>query len=192
MHRTFRTLAITALMAAALPLGLLGSATAASAASAPQKTAKAMGLAVTPDIPSAGGFNIYNANASGKCIGIADGLAGDWNCTSNPDQTWHWGAVNASGWQQLINGNGLCLGVQGGGDAQGTRIVAFTCLGTGHPDQYWTVGDDGYGGNNILNYEAYSDPNTSVSLIGVGGGSTANGAPVVLWYYDGTANQFWY
>lgn len=196
MYRTLRKLAITAVLAAALPIGFLAHASAASAASVQPPTAKGMGLVLTPTIPgvgNSGDFNIHNANARGKCIGInASGDAGDWNCTTNPDQTWHWGAAISSGWFQLVNRNGKCLGVAGGSDARGARVVAFTCLGTGHPDQYWALGAAGFGGNNINNFKAFFDPNTPAQLIGVSGGSTANGAAVVLWSSDGTANQFWF
>lgn len=193
MHRTLRRLVIAAVVAATPLLGIVANATAASAASQQPRPAKQTGLVITPNIPRTGGFNIHNSNALGKCVGIdASGFAGDWNCTSNSDQTWHWGSAAAQGWLQLINGNGKCLGVQGGGDANGTRIVAFTCLGTGHPDQYWAPGAAGNGGNNINNFQAFFDPNTPAQLIGVSGGSTANGAPLVLWFSDGTANQFWF
>src|SRR5581483_8401330 len=64
-------------------------------------------------------FHIRNDKASGKCIGIASiGYAGDWNCTNNPDQTWHWGdRAGASGWAELVNGNGQCLSLSAGGTA---------------------------------------------------------------------------
>lgn len=196
MRRLIPTLAVPlgmTAMAAALPLVLLAGSAAASAAPTQPQAARPTGLVMAPEIPSTGTFNIHNANALGKCIGIdASGNAGDWNCTSNRDQTWHWGAAIATGWFQLINGNGKCLGVAGGSDAEGARIVAFTCLGTGHPDQYWALGAAGFGGNNINNYKAFFDPNTPAQLIGVQGGSTANGAALILWRYDGTANQFWF
>jgi len=154
---------------------------------------------LTPDFFT-GSFRLHNVNAVGKCIGIdGSGLAGDWTCTTNADQTWHWGTdpiLPNTNWDQLINGqsvNGqpVCLGVQGGSDAMGARIVAWPCLGTGHPDQYWNLGQSNFGGFNILNYQALFDPNTPASLIGVAGGSTANGAPIILWSNDGTQNQFW-
>jgi Ricin-type beta-trefoil lectin domain-like len=196
MRRVIRVLAAAlgvAVVAAALPLGLLASAATASAAPTRQQAVKPMGLVMTPNVPHNGTFNIHNANANGKCIGIdSSGKAGDWNCTSNRDQTWQWGSAIQPGWLQLINGNGKCLGVQAGSDAVGARIVAFTCLGTGHPDQYWALGAAGFGGNNINNFKAFFDPNTPAQLIGVAGGSTANGAAAVLWSFDGTANQFWF
>ena len=192
MHRTLRRLAITTVMAAVLPLSLLAGATAASA-SVPPQAAKPMGLLIASELPEAGDFNIHNANAPGKCIGIdTNGLAGDWNCTANRDQVWTWAEALYPGWQQLVNLNGQCLGVQGGSEAVGARIVAWSCLGTGHPDQYWQRGRAAYGGNELNNYQAYSDPNTPAQLAGVAGGSTANGAPVILWYEDDTQNQFWY
>lgn len=42
---------------------------------------------------AAGSGNIANYGASGKCIGISNGLAGDWNCTQNGDQRWHWANI---------------------------------------------------------------------------------------------------
>src|SRR5690242_18139176 len=53
----------------------------------------------------------------GKCVGIetTHNFAGDWTCTHNPDQTWHWGAeIAGSGFRQLINGNNKCLATSGG------------------------------------------------------------------------------
>jgi hypothetical protein len=77
--------------------------------------------------PAANGtFQIHNAGASGKCIGISYYIAGDWNCTTNPDQTWHWGDANAYGWYQLVNGNGQCLAVAGGSDKAATAIWGGT------------------------------------------------------------------
>jgi len=122
---------------------------------------------------------IFNPG-SGRCLGIANGLAGIWNCTTNRDQTWHWGAVGPNTYyRQLINGNGQCLGVQGGSGALGARIVAWTC--NGHYDQYWFY-DSTFG--YALNYN-------SGMVLGVSGGSTANGAAVVQWDRNGNLDQVW-
>lgn len=165
---------------------LLGPATASA-----QQDVGPGSLVVTPNIPASGTFNIHNYGASGKCIGISGNNAGDWNCTSNPDQTWHWGGAIATGWYQLVNGNGKCLGISGGSDAVGAQVVAWGC--NGNADQYWALGSSSYpGANTVLNYKAWFDPNTAAALIGVGGGSTANGAPVVLWSSDGSPNQSWH
>ena len=124
---------------------------------------------------------IYNLN-SGRCLGIANGLAGIWNCTTHPDQTWHWGAYfpYQYNYRQLINGNGQCLGVQGGSTAQGARVVAWTC--NGHEDQYWF-----YNSTPDYTVSNYS----SGMVLGVYGGSTANGAAVVQWGGNGNGDQGW-
>jgi hypothetical protein len=153
---------------------------ARTAASAPDLSAAPAAVVIPLDLPG----NIVN-QYTGKCIGIANGVAGDWTCTHNADQTWHWGASVATGWYQLINGNGQCLAVDGGTIRQGSRILGFKCVGSA--DQYWWR----YAGvGPISNYKGFSDPDTAW-VIGVGGGSTSNGAPVVLWPDDGSTNQLW-
>lgn len=121
---------------------------------------------------------IFNLN-SNRCLGISNGQAGIWNCTTNPDQTWHLGYSyqNDPNARQLINGNGQCLGVQGGSLSWGARVVAWTC--NGHADQYWYIGD-----GPITNRNSWL-------TLGVSGGSTANGAAVVQWQSNGHPDQVW-
>lgn len=173
-------------LAAGLALGaLLSVPVNASARPQPLAAGKA---SVAPDIPVSGTFNIHNFNASGKCLGIdGTGLAGDWTCTSNKDQRWHWGSEIGSGDRQLVNGNGQCLAVQNGNIFQGARLVAFTCLGSDHEDQYWAVGQAVPGGTPIYNDVGFPQG----WAVGVQGGSTGNGVPVVLWEPDGSNNQVW-
>jgi hypothetical protein len=126
-----------------------------------------------------GGFQIHNANPNspGKCIGISGNLAGDWNCTTNPDQTWHWGSAIASGWYQLVNGKGQCLAVNGASDSAGARILGWSCVGSA--DQYWALFDNGDGTARIVNYHGWFDPTATAWVVGVWGGDnvTDNGAP---------------
>jgi len=169
----------------ALPLGLLASAPAASATSVQRQAVKPTGLVFMPN--ATGGGVIESLANPNRCIGIdSSGLAGLWNCTSNPDQDWQWVIFPiAPGWRPLENGLGQCLGVQGGSDAMGARVVGWPCLGTGHPDQYWNLGTHPPAlGNTLLNYKAFYDPNTPASLIGIAGGST--------WSDDGVENQLWF
>src|SRR5262245_1636917 len=71
-------------------------------------------------VPSSETFRLHNYLAAGKCIGISTGgYAGSWWCTTNPDQTWHWGSKIDLGGYQLVNGNGQCLGVDGGSWSMG-------------------------------------------------------------------------
>jgi hypothetical protein len=135
-------------------------------------------------------FRIHNYNARGKCIGIANGLAGDWDCTSNPDQTWHWGEANKEGWRELVNGEGKCLAVNGGSTDAGARILGYACVKSS--DQYWefwsTPPWDGW--STLMNYKGWIW-GSSGWAVGVAGGSTANGAALVLWSSEGHADQIW-
>jgi hypothetical protein len=135
-------------------------------------------LGVNPAQAASSG-QIYNPN-SGRCVGIASGLAGIWNCTTNNDQTWHWGQSypNWSSYRQLINGNNKCLGAQGSG-LVGARIDASTC--DGGYGQYW------YYNSSSLTVENFG----STQVMGVSGGSTANGAAVVQWTSNGNPDQRW-
>lgn len=190
-----RPLAVAALVAGAVcaaagPAMAAGSPRTAPAAAQHQVDASHVALA-----PNANGtFSLLNYKSwqqgagNYKCIGIAsNGNAGDWSCTGNPDQTWHWGGSKAQGnavYWQLVNGNGKCLGVAGGNTQQAAQIVGWSCLGTGHPDQYWAFGLSYYSGSNpLINYSGY--------VAGVGGGSLANGAPLVLWSYTYAPDQAW-
>jgi hypothetical protein len=40
-----------------------------------------------------------------------------------------------TGYYQIINGNGECLGVGGGSSDEGVAIYGWECTGTGYPDQ---------------------------------------------------------
>lgn len=140
---------------------------------------------------AAGTFNLVN-HSTGRCIGIetTHNYAGDWTCTTNPDQTWHWGAADGN-FHQLVNGNGKCLATSGGDDAQGTRLIAYTCLGIGSTDQYWAFGPSLGPGPYLVNDRASGDLTTAAWIVGVSGGSAANGAALVLWVPVSHPDQFW-
>jgi hypothetical protein len=161
--------------------------------------------AATTSLPSPGStdaFQVYNYN-SGLCLGITGGEdkapAVQWTClgTSHPDQYWHWGTTvggyvvdpdgNVLPAYQLINGDGECLGIEGGETTEGADAVGWTCLGTGHPDQYWAL--DTY--ISCSGYNPLIDLNSGY-VLGVLGNSTKVGASVVQWAYQGVCNnQFW-
>jgi hypothetical protein len=134
---------------------------------------------------SAEGFELVNNSPTGnECLAInpSNGLAILWTCIQSGDQIWHWGsAYDGSQWHQLINNYGKCLGVQGGSISQGARIVEWSCLGAGHPDQYWFYNNNGQIYNLNTNY-----------VIGVQGGNIYNGAPLVQWSYLNHRDQYWY
>lgn len=187
VNLTIMATLLTALAAVGVAAAPAGAATTAPHASHPIATRNAPRIG--PD--TALGF-IVNYN-SGRCLGITGGKheapAVQFTCLSgHPDQQWHTGAVNSAGYYQIVNGDGQCLGVQGGSTGQGARVYGWNCLGPSHPDQYWR-----YDGNitcgtyysPIINY-------ASGRVVGVVGNSTANGAAVVIWSYQGVCNnQFW-
>lgn len=141
----------------------------------------------------AGSGNIVN-QASGRCIGISVGLAGDWDCASNADQQYYYADyfVDSNGitWANLRNGNGQCLAVSGGSTAAGARIAIWDCVGSA--DQYWLVQYNQF--THLINFNGYystAHPGEGADVVGVAGGSTANGAPLVLWTWVDAANQYW-
>ena len=137
-------------------------------------------------LAAAAGTQIHNGNADGKCIGISGYIAGDWLCTTNPDQTWHFDTNQCitAYYCHLVNGEGKCLAVAGGVNADATEIWGFNCGNSNNPDQYW--GQTAGSPFNLVNYMA------GHRVLGVWGGSTDNGARLVLFHYDGTSNQYWY
>jgi hypothetical protein len=184
-----RSLRLFAVMAVGLSCGLLmpavASAATARATSPPaisfgHRGVAAAGAAAIPNIPSSGTFQIHNYLAAGKCIGIStNGYAGSWYCTTNPDQTWHRGNVNLDGYQ-LVNGDGQCLGVDGGSTSLGARIRAWSC--NGHSDQNW-----------FYDYSRGYFTNSGTGLvIGIWRASTANGASLVQWSENTNGDQYWY
>ena len=144
-----------------------------------------LGLASPADatlIDGTGDFSIFNEN-SNKCLGISNGLAGQWTCSLGDDQNWHWGGTARDNrYRQLVNWKGQCLAVNGGSTADGARILGYRCTATS--DQYWRVQNAAGFDVVILNYK-------SDKLVGVSGGSMANGAAVVQWTVTGAPNQLW-
>jgi Ricin-type beta-trefoil lectin domain len=201
LSRTMATCVAAVALAAALGGGPAYAAGSAAPRPHPAYIARPAGGLFITKIPNSGNFQIHNGRFLGKCLGIAgappNGPAGDWNCNTNPttnaDQTWHWGSPIASGWNQLVNGRGQCLGVAGGSDNRNARIVGWTCL-PGHPDQYWAdppfLRPDGNG--TVTNYNGWFDPNAQAWIVGVGGANPANGAPLVLYPDTGTPDQEWF
>jgi hypothetical protein len=94
--------------------------------------------------------------------------------------------LDNSGYYQLINGDGQCLGVYGGSVSEGDTVVGWTCLGTSHPDQYWRWLADGNS-----SYYYLVDYNSG-EVVGVLGNSTSEGASIVQWDNQHTMNnQLW-
>ncbi|WP_027344182.1 RICIN domain-containing protein [Hamadaea tsunoensis] len=130
-------------------------------------------------------FGIKNPN-SGRCLGIdSGGLAGIWDCTTNLDQTWHIGTSSGTGYNQIVNGLGQCLAVNGGSTADGARILGYTC--TGSADQYWKNNRYTNGGQQIFTFVNMK----SGKGIGTSAGHTNNGAPAIQWPDTGHPDQTW-
>jgi hypothetical protein len=168
---------------------MAGIATPAVAATGPGSRAGELNAALS--LPPGGTFSLANYN-SDDCLGIASGEDNtgsiQWDCTGAVDQTWNLGQEDGtSGYYQLINGDGECLGVYDASTAAGADVVGWQCLGTGHPDQYWgwaqSAADPGY--YYLVNYN-------SGQVLGVWNNSAAEGAQIVQWPDQNTPNnQLW-
>lgn len=137
-----------------------------------------------------GPSNLFDYN-SFRCIGIAAGqpYAAQWDCTANHDQVWHSGLTVASNWVQVINGNNQCLGTAGGNTTRGTRITAFSCAGDPN-NQFWSFVPAPVSGTYYLENFAAALAGRNY-VVGVEGGSTANGAKLVLWDMLTHPDQYW-
>jgi hypothetical protein len=202
---THHILGRIALFLATLPViaasAFLGtSAGSAQASIAPASTPRYVtvpGPASTTAVSATDPFSLVNLGADGKCLGInSSGDAGDWTCTFANDQSWHTGLQwdGDSGFYQFKNTGGQCLGVSGASMAAGARVVGFTCL-TSHMDQYWALIPYSNACEGSDCAYVVEDLNSG-DILGVAGGSTANGAAVVQWPWDGVttdsaANQVW-
>jgi hypothetical protein len=128
LTRRGRLLAVTvALVTIGISLGII--APAGAAIGAPQRAGDP--------------FEIQNVHTE-LCIGSFvkdDSFALQKPCNGSPDEEWHWGASTA-GYEQLINGNGECLGIAGGSTSAGTIAEVWRCLGPSHRDQYWFASYD--------------------------------------------------
>jgi hypothetical protein len=126
-----------------------------------------------------------------RCLGInySNSTAGAWKCTYANDQLWHLGGqLGTSGYYQIVNDKGQCLGVQGGSTADGAQVVGWGCLGTSHQDQYWTI-DFLYPSSSYL---VYVFNYKSGYVLDLWNGSLANGAPIKQYHWvPGDDHQIW-
>ncbi|MCC0100652.1 RICIN domain-containing protein [Streptomyces flavotricini] len=120
--------------------------------------------------------------ASGKCLGIYGNVSDNgqdaiqWDCNGNADQNWDYTGVG-SGYYQLKNGNGKCLGIW----ASTGVAIQWGC--NGNADQKWYI--DSSGGSAQLRNGA--DWNKCLTISGGG-----NGALAVLASCNHQSNQLWY
>jgi hypothetical protein len=135
-------------------------------------------------------FPIINDNENpGRCVGInSSGYAGIWDCTGAEDQTWHWANANVDHWYKLVNGNGQCLGVEGGSVSEGAKVKGGAC--PNNADQYWAAGVVSSGHAYLLNYASRVQLG-SPWAIGCSSGSPANGTQLVQWAPNSSPDQMW-
>jgi hypothetical protein len=166
---------------------------AATAANSPGRAVSATSLANLKIVPRISGVQLMNAHST-KCLssdGRGDADALQFNCnTSSANQYWvlghYYGGSNFSQW--INQGTHQCLGVRAASKANGADVVVWRCLGTGHPDQYWSVGNNGSGpGVDFTDLR-------SGDCLQIAGDSTASGARANQEPYDeaGSPNQTWF
>ncbi|MEV4139502.1 hypothetical protein AB0J72_45985 [Dactylosporangium sp. NPDC049742] len=134
---------------------------------------------------------IYNTH-SDRCIGIANVLAAIYTCTKNADQRWHVGACHQyfPDFCTIVNQRGECLAVDGGRIETGRRIWGFPCSYS--PDQYWTVPVlNGTALRNLSPLAGFEWNNGNPWILAVHSIRTDNGAPVLLWRWNSSADQWW-
>jgi hypothetical protein len=197
-----RNLAATGItIASAIVLTVLGATGASAALTASAGPGHATGTTVAsaprPAAALAGTLlgEIANYHAAGSCVGISgndfNAPAVLWPCVHDGQQAWSIGSSNSAGYYQIEWTPGQCLGIAGGSTAPGARVVGWDCGGPSHPDQYWLIfttvscAANGVLYHPIVNYK-------SGLVLGVAGNSTATGAHIVQWTYQGLCNnQFW-
>ncbi|MDG6109135.1 RICIN domain-containing protein [Dactylosporangium aurantiacum] len=132
-------------------------------------------------------------NHSYRCLGVANGLAGIWLCaTSSKDQAWHRDECHPVYYTYCLvkNDRDECLAVVGGNTTNGSRVLGFPC--TKSEDQYWAP----YYGtlnwrDNLTNLRASRANGWQPYVLAVDSIRTDNGAPVVIWRWNGSADQSW-
>ena len=83
---------------------------------------------------------------------------------------------------QLVDNDGLCLGIDGANTAAGARARAWSC--NGNPDQYWVAID-------LFTYGQFSLQNLNSHLaLGLSGAGTSNGTHVIQYGYRNN-DQVW-
>jgi hypothetical protein len=187
-----RRLPLVALAAIGLAVGILGLA-APTLASTPRQAPVAThaptaigsaGAAAASTEPYTGTLVFVNYSVD-RCIGIAGGRAGIYNCTFLKDQAWRvirTKTVRGNSYAQIENRKGQCMSVSG------ARVVGQKCNKSNNA-QYW---------NNTIKGVVCRDGSTPVvnlksgDVVGVKNASTANGAAVIIFgYQDRCNNQFW-
>jgi hypothetical protein len=125
--------------------------------------------------------------ASGKCLDLPGGLAGDgtlaiqYDCHGGPNQQWKIEDAGDAGYRIVSRMSGKCIGTDPGGAAVGGHIVESRCGVSS--TQLWVIEDNGnrYILRNVANRLCLDVP----------AGSLANGAKPIVWVCNGGINQTW-
>lgn len=187
--RLFVAAVVAAIVAIIPTLVVTAVASAATYNSTPQKPGS-----VT--IQAAGTSFLLKNYSNGYCLDIADeavdGPVVQWACNGKPSQYWHVGS-SLDGYYQIVNGNGTCLSLNGGNTAAGTEVVGLKCLGTTRTDQYWFAQAEFLHGSiwytALDNYAGIKKALDNV--VTPIGGSSAEGANLVITPYVPANDQFW-
>jgi ricin-type beta-trefoil lectin protein len=145
---------------------------------------------------------VYLRNArTGKCMGVAGANPNNgaaimqWECVRRPgsDQRMRlYEPREGSGWYHIDPSfsAGKCAGVGGSSTAPGAALMQWSCSST-ETDQLFAIRLTKILPGNVWRVEfwtghTYGDTN---QLVGVAGGSTANGARVVQWPFAGNSTD---
>lgn len=163
-------------------------------AAAPAAAATETAGAALAGLPSGTTFHIHDRQNQNKCLGIrpSDAFGVIWDCLNHSDQIWRIGPSNPSDsrFGELINNDGLCLGVSAGALDKGAQIRAGRCDAT-HRDQFWATGINQPGCTLNTGQWVYLINFNSRWIIGVLGGNMNNGTALVQWSQDCHADQLW-
>jgi len=114
--------------------GLLALSLTSAAAASPANAAR---VHQVPRIGLPGGtWSLENWRHPGLCLssgGVRGGTVKVYTCTGSSNQHWHGGSSHGI-YQQLINGDGQCLGISGGSSSAGAHAVMGNC---GSSDTYY-------------------------------------------------------
>ncbi|GAA3213981.1 RICIN domain-containing protein [Dactylosporangium siamense] len=178
------------LMLPVVAAALITALPATPASAAPAAAGKAPRVAVVSPLTTLNGNGRILNDHSGRCVGIGAGLAGIWECTTETDQTWKFDTGNCRlGSCTIVNDLGECLAVNGGNISNGQRILGFHCSGS--DDQYWSYFTIDGNRENFINLKGTKTHNGDYYVLAVDSIRTDNGAPVVLWKWNGSLDQHW-
>lgn len=139
-------------------------------------------------------YMIQNVN-SGQFLTVEGGVAADntnvcqsANAAPNEANQWKMMPSAQDGYYYLYSmlngGNTYLLDVAAAGTGDGTNIGIFS--NTNHDAQLFKISDNGDG-----TYRIHTKVTNDASVVGVTGNSTEDGANVIEWTIDNTANQNW-